>query len=147
MLKTGPADRHRQTHTCWPVAGYHALQRCCPPPRPSLVVTLFPSNSDLDSRVRSQRGWFSHSVVSVSCDPMDYNLPGSSVHEILQARVLEWVAISFSRAFPDPGIEAAAPALQADSLPNELQGEPQESVLLPVWNQKRSQSNSMRVLI
>ena len=108
---------------------------------------MFPSNSDLDSRVRSQRGWFSHSVVSVSCDPMDYNLPGSSVHEILQARVLEWVAISFSRAFPDPGIEAAAPALQADSLPNELQGEPLESVLLPVWNQKRSQSNSMRVLI
>ena len=28
------------------------------------------------------------------CDPMDYNLPGSSVHEILQARILEWVAIS-----------------------------------------------------
>ena len=100
MLKTGPADRHRQTHTCWAVAGYHALQRCCPPPRPSLVVTLFPSNSDLDSRVRSQRGWFSHSVVSDSCDPMDYNLPGSSVHEILQARVLEGVAISFSRHFP-----------------------------------------------
>ena len=31
------------------------------------------------------------------CDPMDCNLPGSSVHGILQARVLEWVAISFSR--------------------------------------------------
>ena len=30
------------------------------------------------------------------CDPMDYSLPGSSVHEILQARILEWVAISFS---------------------------------------------------
>ena len=31
------------------------------------------------------------------CDLMDYSLPGSSVHGILQARVLEWVAISFCR--------------------------------------------------
>ena len=30
-------------------------------------------------------------------DPIDGNLPGSSVHVILQARILEWVAISFSR--------------------------------------------------
>ena len=31
------------------------------------------------------------------CDPMDHSLPGSSVHGSLQARILEWVAISFSR--------------------------------------------------
>ena len=31
------------------------------------------------------------------CDPMDCSPPGSSVHGILQARILEWVAISFSR--------------------------------------------------
>ena len=31
------------------------------------------------------------------CDPMDCSLPGSSVHGILQVRILEWVAISFSR--------------------------------------------------
>ena len=30
------------------------------------------------------------------CDPMDCNLPGSSVHGILQARILEWVSIPFS---------------------------------------------------
>ena len=30
------------------------------------------------------------------CDPMDYRPPGSSVHGILQARILEWVAVSFS---------------------------------------------------
>ena len=30
------------------------------------------------------------------CDPMDYSLPGSSIHGILQARVLEWVSIAFS---------------------------------------------------
>ena len=34
---------------------------------------------------------------STLCDPMDYSLPGSSLHGILQARVLEWVAISSSR--------------------------------------------------
>ena len=32
------------------------------------------------------------------CDPMDCSLPGSSVHGIFQARVLEWGAIAFSRA-------------------------------------------------
>ena len=31
------------------------------------------------------------------CDPIDYNPPCSSVHGILQARILEWVAIFFSR--------------------------------------------------
>ena len=41
--------------------------------------------------------WFSHSVVSNSCDPMDCSLQGSSVHGILQARILEWVAISFPK--------------------------------------------------
>ena len=37
------------------------------------------------------------------CDPMDCSLPGSSVHRIFQARVLEWVAISFSRGSSRPG--------------------------------------------
>ena len=36
------------------------------------------------------------------CDPMDCSLPGSSLHGILQARILEWVAISFSRGFSRP---------------------------------------------
>ena len=50
------------------------------------------------------------------CDPVDYSPPGSSIHGILQARVLEWVAISFSRDLPDPGIEPRSPTLQADAL-------------------------------
>ena len=33
------------------------------------------------------------------CDPIDGSPPGSSVHRILQARILQWVAISFSKAF------------------------------------------------
>ena len=36
------------------------------------------------------------------CDPMDCSLPGSSVHGIFQARVLEWVAVSFSRGSSQP---------------------------------------------
>ena len=37
------------------------------------------------------------------CNPMDCSLPGSSIQAILQARVLEWVAISFSREASQPG--------------------------------------------
>ena len=37
-------------------------------------------------------------------DPMDYSLPGSSVHGIFQARVLEWASISFSRVSSQPGL-------------------------------------------
>jgi len=55
---------------------------------------------------------------------MDYSLPGSSVHGIFQARILEWVAISFSKDPPDPGIEPGSPVLQADSLPSEPLGKP-----------------------
>ena len=41
--------------------------------------------------------WKLHSRGLILCDPMDCSLPASSVHGIVQARVLEWVAISFSR--------------------------------------------------
>ena len=36
------------------------------------------------------------------CDPMDCTGPGSSVHGIFQARILEWVAISYSRRSSQP---------------------------------------------
>ena len=49
-------------------------------------------------------------------DLVDCGPPGSFVLGILQARILEWVAIPFSRGLPDPGIEPRSPALQADSL-------------------------------
>ena len=39
------------------------------------------------------------------CDPVDCSLPGSYVHGILQARILEWVAMSSSRGMSDPGTE------------------------------------------
>ena len=56
------------------------------------------------------------------CDPMGCSPLGSSVHGIIQARILEWVAIPFPRERPDTGTEPVSPASQADSLPSELQG-------------------------
>ena len=56
------------------------------------------------------------------CDPMDYIL-----HGILQARILEWVAVTFSRGSSNPGIEPRSPSLQADSLPAESQGKPKNT--------------------
>ena len=50
--------------------------------------------------------------MSDSCDPIDCSLPGSSVHGIFQARILEWVAIARLADLPDPGIEPGSPALQ-----------------------------------
>ena len=51
------------------------------------------------------------------CDPLDYSPPGSSIHGILQARILEWVAIPFSRGSSQPpGIGPRSPSLQVDSL-------------------------------
>ena len=61
------------------------------------------------------------------CDPVDYSPTGSSVHGILQARILEWIAISFSRDLPDPGIEPRSPAVEADSLPAEPPGKPKNT--------------------
>jgi len=43
----------------------------------------------------------SHLVLSL-CDTKDYSLPGSSVPGILQVRILEWVAIPFSRGYSQP---------------------------------------------
>ena len=58
------------------------------------------------------------------CDPMDYGPPGSSIHGIFQASVLEWVTISFSRVSSWPRDRTGSPALQADTLPSELPEEP-----------------------
>ena len=49
-----------------------------------------------------------------------------TVRGILQARILEWVAVPFSRDLPNPGIEPRSPTLQADSLPSEPQGKPND---------------------
>ena len=59
--------------------------------------------------------------MSDSCDPMDCTLPGSSVHRVSQARILECVAIPFSRGSSQPKdqtqVSCIAGGLQEDSLP------------------------------
>ena len=57
--------------------------------------------------------------MSDSCIIMDRSPPASSVHGISQARILEGVAISFSRGLPDPGIKPVFPALASRFLNTE----------------------------
>ena len=56
------------------------------------------------------------------CNPMDY-----TVHGVLQARILEWIAIPFSRGSSQPGVEHGSSALQVGSLPAEPQGKPKNT--------------------
>ena len=57
-------------------------------------------------------------------DPMDCSPPDSSVHSILQARVLEWAAMPSSKGCFNPGMEPRFATLQMDSLPSEPPGRP-----------------------
>ena len=50
-----------------------------------------------------------------------------TIHGILQARILEWVAFPSPGDLPKPGIKPRSPALQADSLPAEPQGKPKNT--------------------
>ena len=78
-------------------------------------------------------------LVTQSCltlyDPMDCSLPGSSVHGILQARILEWVAMPSSRGSSPPR-EPGSSALQAESLPSESPGKPRGAMAWLVLTSK-----------
>ena len=80
----------------------HEIRRC-------LLLRRKPIANLVNVKVK-----FTQSCLTL-CDPMDY-----TVHGILQARILEWVAFPFSRGFFQPGVEPRSPTLQADSLPAEL---------------------------
>ena len=56
------------------------------------------------------------------CDPKDY-----TIHGILQARILDWVAVPFSRGSSQPRDRTQPPALQVDSFPAEPQGKPKNT--------------------
>ena len=58
------------------------------------------------------------------CDTMDYSPPDSSVHGILQARILEWLPFLSGGDLPDPKIKPGSSTLQVDSLPSEPPGKP-----------------------
>ena len=61
---------------------------------------------------------------------MDCSPPGSSVHRILQAGILEWVAILSPGDLPDPGIKPRSLALQVEALSSELLGKPNNIIVL-----------------
>ena len=70
-------------------------------------------------------------LVAQSCPTLCDSPPASSVHGILQARILEWAAIPSPVDLPDPGIEPGSPAaLQADSLLTEPPGKSGGHVLM-----------------
>ena len=68
------------------------------------------------------------SRVQLFVTPVDY-----TVHGILQARTLEWVAFLYSRGSSQPGIEPRSPTLQADSLPSEPPGKPRNTGEGRLW--------------
>ena len=61
------------------------------------------------------------------CSPMDHHPPGSSVHGILQARILEWVVVTFSRGSSQPRDRTQVSCIMANSLPAEPQGKPKNT--------------------
>ena len=61
-------------------------------------------------------------------DPIDY-----TVHGILQARIIEWVAFPFSRGSSNPGVKPRSPALQVDSLLSEPSGKPILRLNMPTF--------------
>ena len=84
--------------------------------RPSYFSKFFPVLSILESSGKVISSWkLRKSEVAQSCltlcDPMDCSLPGSSVHGIFQARVLEWIAISFSSGSSRPRDRTQVPCI------------------------------------
>ena len=120
----------------WCPSGFKALhqflkQMCC------LVMICLGNTIFQEKHKRSgdNRPVYSSSLCWASCltlcGPVRCSPPGSSIHGILQARILEWVARPSSRGSSQP----RSPALQTDSLPAELPGKPTAHLchLLTEW--------------
>ena len=79
--------------------------------------------------------WVIHAHVCLACAPLclilchtvDCNPPDSSVHGIFQARILEWVAISYSTDLPDPGVKPMSPTLAGGFFTTETPGTSQNT--------------------
>ena len=91
-------------------------------PQTSSLLSEQRVKCQLLSRVRLYATPWTHGPIDLRI------LPGSSVHEIFQKGILEWVGLFPSPGnLPNPGIEPGSPALQADSLPSESPGMPHNS--------------------
>ena len=85
-------------------------------PPVKLKMTFFPVLGGMKVKVK-----VAQSCLTL-CNPMDY-----TAHGILQARILEWVAVPSSRGLPNPGIKPRSPELWADSLSPEPPGKPENT--------------------
>ena len=110
-------NKMKANHICLYVHNLHIHTCMCPYPHAYTYIYMCPC-------------WHAQLCLTV-CGPMDYCLSGSSVHGILQARVLEWVAILFSRGSSWSRNQTCIwfPALQEDSLPSEPLGKPKPNAI------------------
>ena len=104
------------------------------------TLTLFP-----DPRACSLHVCMCFQSCPTLCNPMDYHLPGSSVHGIIQARILQWVTMSFSQDLPDPGIEPTSPALAGRFFAKTHLGSVLSSLLFYPWEEGEIESGSRRM--
>ena len=95
--------------------GYH-----CP-----LIWCVFVCMSVSERKVRVK---VAQSCLTV-CAPVDCNLPGSSVHGVLQARILEWVAIPFSRGSSHPRNWTQVSRIGGGFFMSEPRGNPKTNVV------------------
>ena len=77
------------------------------------------------------------SHVQFLCNPMDYRLPGSSVCGISQARILEWVAISFSGSSSRPRDQTCISCTVGGFFTTEPPETPTHSILPFIWNYRK----------
>ena len=162
-FQLGSANLRHQQDSCSQevsLQGSHLLPAalCCPPwlsasfsQQPSLVIgpthtALSPSSGLIFFPCPFQlkrAKW--KSEVAQSCltlwDPVDCSPPGSSVHGIPQARILEWVAISFSKGSSRPRDQTQVSRVEADALTSEPPGKPRvpsntnpEKLHYPLWS-------------
>ena len=90
---------------CQRIFDYVWRHFCCCHKRINQNFYLIPSIHDVALVIQSLN------CVRLFYNSMDYSSPDSYVHGVSQARILEWVAISFSRGSSHPEIESASPAL------------------------------------
>ena len=90
---------HPPSLSICPVANFSLQDK--DPDTQNLCIPILSSSKDFRTPLQSScvcAHVYSHTQLCPAlCDPMDYSPPGSSVHGIMQARILEWVAISSSR--------------------------------------------------
>ena len=80
------------------------------------------------------------------CDSMDCSPPGSSIHWILQARILEWVAISFSRGSSRPRDQTCISCFAGRFFTSEIPGKTKGDILL--WlSLKKKRKKTAKLLI